>query len=163
FAISGVDAHQVYQAAQQMIAKCRQFPGFAAVSSDYFANTPVLNVDFNQLQLQSYGLTNVNVEQLLKNAYSQNYTYLIKTPIDQYKVIVEAEDKQRSEPTDINRLYFKPAGTQVTIPNQTVTDPQPSIGMVSVNHNKQFPAVTLFFNLKPGVSTGEATQFITKT
>jgi len=35
------------------------------------------------LQLQSYGLTNLNVEQSLKNAYSQNYTYLIKTPIDQ--------------------------------------------------------------------------------
>jgi HAE1 family hydrophobic/amphiphilic exporter-1 len=40
FAISGTDAAEVYQAAQQMIAKCRQFPGFAAVSSDYFANTP---------------------------------------------------------------------------------------------------------------------------
>ena len=122
FAISGVDANQVYRGAQQMLAKCRQYPGFAAVSSDYFANTPVLNVGLNELQLQSYGLTNVNVEQLLKNAYSQNYTYLIKTPIDQYKVIVEAEAKQRSEPTDVNRLYFKPAGTQNIIPNQTVTD-----------------------------------------
>jgi HAE1 family hydrophobic/amphiphilic exporter-1 len=163
FTISGVDANQVYQSAQQMIAKCRQFPGFAAVSSDYFANTPVLNVDLNELQLQSYGLTNVNVEQLLKNAYSQNYTYLIKTPIDQYKVIVEAEDKQRSEPTDVNRLYFKPAGGQNIIPNETVTDPQASVGRLSVNHINQFPAVTLYFNLKPGVATGDATQFIQRT
>jgi hydrophobic/amphiphilic exporter-1 (mainly G- bacteria), HAE1 family len=163
FTISGVDANQVYQSAQQMIAKCRQVPGFAAVSSDYFANTPVLNVDLNELQLQSYGLTNVNVEQLLKNAYSQNYTYLIKTPIDQYKVIVEAEDKQRSEPTDVNRLYFKPAGGQNIIPNETVTDPQASVGRLSVNHINQFPAVTLYFNLKPGVATGEATQFIQRT
>jgi HAE1 family hydrophobic/amphiphilic exporter-1 len=163
FAISGVDANQVYQAAQQMIAKCRQFPGFATVSSDYFANTPMLGVNLNELQLQSYGLTNFNVEQLLKNAYSQNYTYLIKTPIDQYKVIVEAEDKQRSEPTDVNRLYFKPPGAQTTIPNQTVTDPQASVGRLSVNHINQFPAVTLYFNLKPGVSTGEATAFIERT
>ena len=163
FSISGVDANQVYQAAQQMIAKCRQFPGFAAVSSDYFANTPVLGVNLNELQLQSYGLTNLNVEQLLKNAYSQNYTYLIKTPIDQYKVIVEAEDKQRSEPTDVNRLYFKPSGAQNIIPNQTVTDPQASVGRLSVNHINQFPAVTLYFNLKPGVATGDATQFIQRT
>src|ERR1700756_985820 len=163
FAISGSDANQVYQAAQEMIAKCRQFPGFAAVSSDYFANTPVLNVDLNELQLQSYGLTNVNVEQLLKNAYSQNYTYLIKTPIDQYKVIVEAEDKQRSEPTDVGRLYFKPSGAQTIIPNQTVANPEPSVGRLSVNHINQFPAVTLYFNLKPGVSTGEATAFIERT
>jgi hydrophobic/amphiphilic exporter-1 (mainly G- bacteria), HAE1 family len=163
FAISGVDANQVYHGAQQMIAKCRQFPGFAAVSSDYFANTPVLNVDLNELQLQSYGLTNVNVEQLLRNAYSQNYTYLIKTPIDQYKVIVEAEDQQRSEPTDVNRLYFKPVGGQNIIPNETVTDPQASVGRLSVNHINQFPAVTLYFNLKPGVATGDATQFIQRT
>jgi hydrophobic/amphiphilic exporter-1 (mainly G- bacteria), HAE1 family len=146
-----------------MIAKCRQFPGFAAVSSDYFANTPVLNVDLNELQLQSYGLSNLNVEQLLKNAYSQNYIYLIKTPIDQYKVIVEAADRERSEPSDVNRLYFKPAGAQNIVPNQTVTDSQASVGRLSVNHINQFPSVTLYFNLKSGVATGDATQFIQRT
>ena len=163
FAISGVNPTQVYQSAQQMMAKCREFPGFSTVSSDYFANTPVLGVNLNELQLQSYGLTNANVEQLFKNAYSQNYTYLIKTPIDQYKVIVEAEDQQRSDPTDIDRLYFKPSGGQNIIPNQTVTDPQPYVGRLSVNHINQFPSVTLYFNLKPGVATGDATQFIERT
>ena len=163
FAISGVNANQVYQSALQMMAKCRQYPGFATVSSDYFANTPVLGVDLNERQLQSYGLNNVNVEQLLKNAYSQNYTYLIKTPVDQYKVIVEAEDKQRSDPNDLNRVYFKPAGTANIIPNQTVTDPQASVGRLSVNHINQFSSVTLYFNLKPGAATGDATAFIQRT
>jgi hydrophobic/amphiphilic exporter-1 (mainly G- bacteria), HAE1 family len=162
FAISGVDADQVYQSAMQMMEKCRQYPGFATVSSDYF-NTPVLGVDLNELQLQSYGLNNLNVEQLLKNAYSQNYTYLIKTPVDQYKVIVEAEDQQRSDPNDINRLYFKPSGTAQIIPNQTVTDSQASRGRLSVNHINQFPSVTLYFNLKPGFATGDATEFIERT
>ena len=163
FSISGVDADLVYQSAQQMVAKCRQYAGFASVSSDYFGNTPTLGVSLNQLQLQSYGLNNLTVEQLLKNAYSQNYTYLIKTPIDQYKVIVEAEDSQRSEPSDIDRLYFKPTGAQNIIPNGTVTDPQASVGRLSVNHINQFPSVTLFFNLKPGSATGDATQFIQQT
>jgi len=165
FSISGVDPTQVYAAANQMIAKCRQFPGFQSVSSDYFASTPLIGINLNELQLQSYGLNNVDVEKLLKNAYSQNYTYLIKTPIDQYQVIVEANDKQRSEPGDLNELYYKPANGQgqIIIPNETVTDPQATIGMLSVNHLNQFPAVTLYFNLKPGVSTGEATKFITQT
>jgi hydrophobic/amphiphilic exporter-1 (mainly G- bacteria), HAE1 family len=162
FAISGVDANQVYQSAMQMMEKCRQYPGFATVSSDYF-NTPVLGVDLNELQLQSYGLNNLNVEQLLKNAYSQNYTYLIKTPVDQYKVIVEAEDQQRSDPNDLNRLYFKPSGTSQIVPNQTVTDSQASRGRLSVNHINQFPSVTLYFNLKPGSATGDATEFIART
>jgi hypothetical protein len=55
-----------------------------------------------------------------------------KIQIDQYKVIVEAEDKRRSEPRDVNRLYFKPSGVQNIIPNQTVTDPQASVGRLSV-------------------------------
>jgi hydrophobic/amphiphilic exporter-1 (mainly G- bacteria), HAE1 family len=163
FSISGVNAKQVYQVAQQMMAKCRQYPGFATVSSDYFADTPQLSVNLNDLQMQSYGLTNVNVEQLLKSAYSQNYAYLIKTPIDQYQVIVEAEDKQRAEPTDLNRLYFKPSAGQNIIPNQTVTDPQAGVGRLTVNHLNQFPSVTIYFNLKPGAATGDATQFIQRT
>ena len=163
FAISGVDPGKVYQTAQEMMAKCRQFPGFATVSSDYFASTPALNINLNDRQLQSYGLSNLNVEQLLKNAYSQNYTYLIKTAIDQYKVIVEAEDQQRSEPSDIDRLYFKPSGSQTIIPNETVTAPKPVVGMLAVNHINQFPSVTLYFNLKPGVATGAATEFIERT
>src|SRR6202008_432502 len=52
FSISGVDASQVYQAAGQMIAKCRPYPGFAAVSSDYFGNTLMLDGILNQLHLQ---------------------------------------------------------------------------------------------------------------
>ena len=163
FSISGVDAKQVYQAAQEMMAKCRQYPGFATVSSDYFSNTPIIGVNLNELQLQSYGLNNTNIEQLLKNAYSQNYTYLIKTPIDQYKVIVEAQDRQRSDPSDVNRLYFKPSGGSTIIPNETVTDPQASVGLLALNHLNQFPSVTLYFNPKPGAATGDAMQFIQKT
>ncbi len=163
FAISGVDAQQVYQSALAMMEKCRAYPGFQSVSSDYFAHTPQLGIDLNQTQLQSYGLTNVNVEDLLKNAYSQNYTYLIKTPVDQYQVIVEAEDSQRANPSNLNQLFYKPTNGQTTIPSQTVTSPQASAGMLSVNHLNQFPSVTLYFNLKPGASTGDATNFITRT
>ena len=160
FTISGVEARQVYQAAETMLARCREFTGFQSVSSDYFANTPTLGIKLNDLQMQSYGLSNLDIETLLKNAYSQNYSYLIKTPVDQYQVIVEAEDAQRNDPADLNQLYYKPPGSQSAIPNRSVTDPAPSVGMLSVNHLNQFPAVTLFFNLKPGVSTGEATNFI---
>ena len=151
FTVSGVDAKQVYQAAQAMIAKCRQFDGFQSVSSDYFANTPTLGIKLNELQFQSYGLSNMDIEKLLKNAYSQNYTYLIKTPVDQYQVIVEAEDSQRSDPNNLNQLYYKSSGSQSIVPNRTVTEPRASAGMLSVNHLNQFPAVTLFFNLKPNV------------
>src|SRR5258708_15368580 len=165
FSISGVDATQVYAAANQLVAKSRQFPGFQSVSSDYFASTPLIGINLNELQLQSYGLNNVDVEKLLKNAYYQNYTYLIKTPIDQYQVIVEANGKKLSELGDLNELYYKPATlhAQIIIPNETVTDPQATIGMLSVNHLNQFPAFTLYVNLKPALPPCEATTLIPHT
>ena len=110
FAISGVDADQVYRALSRCWPSVGSFPDSPPFLQIILPILRCLNVNLNEMQLQSYGLTNLNVEQLLKNAYSQNYTYLIKTPIDQYKVIVEAEDKQRSDPADVNRLYFKPSG-----------------------------------------------------
>jgi HAE1 family hydrophobic/amphiphilic exporter-1 len=163
FAISGVDAQQVYRVAQQMMDKCRTYPGFASVSSDYFGNTPMLELNLNDRQLQSYGLNNVNVENLLKNAFSQNYTYLIKTPVDQYQVIIEVEDQQRRDAADIGSLYFKPGAGDRIIPSATVVDPRQTVGMQAVNHLNQFPAVTLFFNLKPDASIGDATKFILRT
>jgi HAE1 family hydrophobic/amphiphilic exporter-1 len=163
FAISGVDAAQVYHVAEQMLDKCRSYPGFLTVSSDYFSNTPTLQLDLNDRQLQSYGLNNSNIENLLKNAFSQNYTYLIKTPIDQYQVIVEVEDKQRREAADIGSLYFKAAAGDRIIPSGTVVEQRQTIGLQAVNHLNQFPAVTLFFNLRPDASIGDATKFILRT
>jgi hydrophobic/amphiphilic exporter-1 (mainly G- bacteria), HAE1 family len=163
FSISGVDAQQVYRAAQQMVDKCRTYSGFASVSTDYFSNTPTLELNLNDRQLQSYGLNNVNVELLLKNAFSQNYTYLIKTPVDQYQVIVEVEDKQRRDAADIGSLYFKPGAGDRIIPSATVVDQRQTVSLQAVNHLNQFPAVTLFFNLKPDASIGDATKFIQRT
>jgi HAE1 family hydrophobic/amphiphilic exporter-1 len=146
-----------------MVDKCRTYSGFASVSTDYFGNTPTLELNLNDRQLQSYGLNNVNVELLLKNAFSQNYTYLIKTPVDQYQVIVEVEDKQRRDAADIGSLYFKPGAGDRIIPSATVVDQRQTTTLQAVNHLNQFPAVTLFFNLKPDASIGDATKFILRT
>ena len=68
-----------------------------------------------------------------------------------------------ANPLTLTVLYFKPSGGQNMIPNQTVTDPKASVGRLSLNHLNQFPSVTLYFNLKPGAATGDATQFIQRT
>ena len=100
---------------------------------------------------------------LLHNAYSQNYTYLIKKANDQYQVILEVADNDRSDPQDLSMLYIKSDDGQRMVPLSAVTSWHAVLGPQAVNHINQFTSVTLFFNMKPGYTIGQATQFVEDT
>ena len=68
-----------------------------------------------------YGVSETRILNLLHNAYSQNYVYLIKKPNDQYQVILEVADDQRSEPQDLHLLYIKSDDGQRMVPLNAVT------------------------------------------
>ena len=81
-----------------MMAKLRQFKGFASVRSDYYNSTPNLTVNIDRERAATYGVSTSAIQSILKNAYSQNYVYLIKQPDDQYQVILEVKDNERATP-----------------------------------------------------------------
>ena len=140
--------------------KLYQYPGFLFVNSDLFNHTPNLQVDLLRDQAKLYGVSETRILNLLHNAYSQNYTYLIKKPNDQYQVILEVADADRAEPEDLGLLYIKSDDGQRMVPLSAVTSGNRSSGPQAVNHINQFTSVTLFFNLKPGYTIGDATQFV---
>ena len=162
YAISGVDSQQVYDVGQKLMGRMRQFPGFATVSSDYFANTPNLEINIRRDQARTYGVSESRILTLLRNAYSQNYLYLIKKPEDQYQVILEVKDSQRSKPSDLSLLYIRSDDGKNLVPLNALVTWSESLGPQSVNHLNQFTSVTIFFNLKPDVPIGDATNFISK-
>ncbi|PYK19169.1 MAG: acriflavine resistance protein B, partial [Verrucomicrobia bacterium] len=154
YTISGIVPEDVYAVADQLMAKLQQFKGFASSTSA--------------------------IQSLLRNAYSQNYVYLIKEPDDQYQVILEVKDKERAHPDDLDDLYVRSStsgnfsasgsggGTITTttgnmsnlIPMRVVTSTKEVIGPQAVNHLNQFTSVTFNFNLLPDVAIGDATKFI---
>jgi HAE1 family hydrophobic/amphiphilic exporter-1 len=160
YALSGIDANQVYATAAKLTAKMYQYPGFLFVNSDLFNHTPDLQVDILREQAKLYGVSESRILNLLHNAYSENYSYLIKQPTDQYQVILEVADDQRADPQDLSRLYIKSDDGQRMVPLSALTSWHPVIGPQAVNHINQFASVTLFFNLKPGYAIGPATQFV---
>ena len=160
FSVSGVNPSQVYDVANKLIQKLGAYPGFAALSSDYFSNTPNLDIEIRRDQAKMYGVSEARILALLRNAYSQNYLYLIKKPEDQYQVILEAEDSARSKPQDLSLLYVRSDDGNNLVPLNTLVTWKPSLGLQAVNHLNQFTSVTLSFNLKPGVAIGEATDFV---
>jgi HAE1 family hydrophobic/amphiphilic exporter-1 len=162
YSISGIDPNEVYASSATLMRKMSEFPGFLFVNSDLFNHTPNLQVDILREQSKTYGVSETRVLNLLHQAYSQNYVYLIKKPTDQYQVILEVADDQRSEPQDLHLLYIKSDDGSRMVPLNALATWHPMLGPQSVNHINQFTSATLFFNLKPGYSIGQATDFVEK-
>jgi len=162
YSVSGVDTQQVYDVAQKLMGKMMQFPGFATITSDYFNNTPNLEINIRRDQTRTYGVSEARILNLLRNAYSQNYLYLIKKPEDQYQVILEVKDSERAHASDLSLLYIRSDDGKNLVPLSALVDWKTTLGAQTVNHLNQFTAVTIYFNLKPGVAIGDATDYISK-
>jgi hydrophobic/amphiphilic exporter-1 (mainly G- bacteria), HAE1 family len=163
FTVSGADPQQVYDVGQRLMGKMMEYPGFLSVSSDFYNNTPNLNIEIRRDQAKTYGVSETRILTLLRNAYSQNYLYLIKKPEDQYQVILEMEDSARENPEDLSLLYIKSDDGQHLVPLSELVTWKQTLGPQTVNHLNQFTSMSLFFNLKPGVALGNATDFITNS
>ena len=100
------------------------------------------------------------IEALLRNAYSENYVYLIKKADDQYQVILEVKDEDRNRPEDLAKLYVRSDDGKRTIPLSAVATWEQTLGPQSVNHINQFTSVTFNFNLIPGVPMAKAIDFV---
>jgi hydrophobic/amphiphilic exporter-1 (mainly G- bacteria), HAE1 family len=162
FTVSGANPNQVYEVGQQLMGKMMTYDGFLTVSSDFYNNTPNLNIDIRRDEAKTYGVSEARILTLLRNAYSQNYLYLIKKPEDQYQVILEMADSVRENPEDLSLLYIKSDDGSKLVPLSELVTWKRTLGPQTVNHLNQFTSMTLFFNLKPGVALGNATDFINK-
>jgi HAE1 family hydrophobic/amphiphilic exporter-1 len=180
YTISGIVPQDVYAVADELMKKLKQFKGFSSVRSDYYHDTPNLRIDMDRDRAATYGVSTSAIQSLLRNAYSQNYVYLIKEPDDQYQVILEVKDKDRAHPGNLDDLYVRSStsgnfsasgsggGVIATttgnlanlVPLRVVTSTKEVIGPQAENHLNQFTSVTFNFNLLPDVAIGDATKFI---
>ena len=163
FTVSGANPGEVYETGQKLMAKMMEYPGFLSVSSDYYNNTPNLNIEIRRDEAKTLGVSETRILSLLRTAYSQNYTYLIKKPEDQYQVILEMDDSVREKPEDLALLYIKSDDGRNLVPLRELVSWKSTFGPQVVNHLNQFTSMSLFFNLKPGEPLGNATNFITQS
>jgi HAE1 family hydrophobic/amphiphilic exporter-1 len=168
FTVSGVDPNEVYATAGKLMGAFAPQIGkllapFGGVSNDMYLQTPDLNINLLRDQAATYGVSPTRIETLLRNAYSQNYVYLIKRPTNQYQVILETADEDRAEPTDLHQLYIKSDDGKRSIPLTAVASWSQTVGPELVAHSNQFTSVTFNFNPNAGGPLGDVTDFIQKT
>lgn len=147
----------------KMMEKMRTLPQVTDVGTDLLANAPQLKVTINRDQAARFGISPQAIDDTLNDAFGQRQITQYFTQLKTYFVILEILPELQRDLASINRLYVKSPLTGAAVPLNTLVDVDSSkVGPLSVSHQGQFPAVTLSFNLRPGVALGEAVDAITE-
>jgi len=161
FTLQSPEIKELYEHASRLEAKMRELPGLQDVNSDLQINNPQINVEIDRDRASALGITANQIEDALFNAYGARQISTIFTSINQYQVIIELEPEYQLDPSALSMLYIRSSSGQL-IPLSTVANLKRGLGPLSVNHLGQLPSVTLSFNIKPGVSLGDAVFSVEK-
>ena len=101
------------------------------------------------------GITPQSIDDTLYDAFGQRQVATIFTQLDQHHVILEVEPRYQEDSTALDQLYVRSTSGQMA-PLSALTRYESSVAPLTINHQDQFPSVTLSFNLSPGRSLGDA-------
>lgn len=161
YTLTGIDSDAVNEAALQLSKKLATIPGIDAgsINCNIELNDPMVNVEYNRRRLFQCGLTPYMLENALKEAFSLNYSYLIKGDTEQFQVIVASQPDQRKYARNIANMSTKGANGRM-IPMSAIVNTKNQIGAVSVFHKNNFPSADIFFNLSGKVALSETLKAI---
>ncbi|HZR33616.1 MAG TPA: efflux RND transporter permease subunit [Terriglobales bacterium] len=165
FTLQSPDTKELYEYAPKLEAKLRGDPDtqrlLQDVTSDLQVKNPQINVQIDRDKASALGITAQQVEDALYSAYGQRQISTIYTPNNTYYVIMQLEDQYQLDPEALSMLYVRSSRGQL-VPLNAVATLTRSLGPLSVNHLGQLPAVTISFNLRPGVALGDAVGVVNK-
>ncbi|QSQ23534.1 multidrug efflux RND transporter permease subunit [Pyxidicoccus parkwayensis] len=145
--------------APRMLEKLRTLPELRDLASDQQPNGLQLTGHIDRDTASRLGVTPALIDQTLYDAFGQRQVSTLFTPTTQYRVVMEVDPQWAGHPDALAHLYVRPPGG-APVPLSTLVRFQPEATLLSVNHQGQFPSVTLSFNLAPGVALGQAVTAI---
>jgi multidrug efflux pump len=136
-----------------------KLPGFTDVNSDQQNSGLQAYLDYDRLTASRMGITPQSLDTTLYDAFGQSQVSTMYTSLNQYHVVLEVAPQFWQSPQQLNDVYVKSSsGGQV--PLGAITKFEPTTAALGVNHQGQFPSVTLSFNLAPGVALSDASREI---
>jgi hydrophobe/amphiphile efflux-1 (HAE1) family protein len=161
YSLQSSDLGDLGQWSDKLVAKLRESPLLKDVTSDQQMLGLQMNVVVNRDAAARLGVSLAAIDNTLYDAFGQRQVSTIYTPYNQHHVILEADPRLQLDPTSLDKIYVRSANGQ-QVPLSSVARFEPSNTSLSVNHQGQFPAITLSFNLAPGVALGQATEIVRK-
>ena len=158
-----VDANidELNEWAPRMLDKLRSVPQLQDVATDQQTNGATLTLTIDRDQAARFGIQPQLIDDTLYDAFGQRQVTQYFTQLNSYHVVMEVLPEMQNSPAALDRIYVKSPATGQQVPLSTFVhyDTAP-VSLLSVNHQGQFPAVTLSFNLRPGVALGQAVDAI---
>jgi HAE1 family hydrophobic/amphiphilic exporter-1 len=155
YTLQGTDLGELYRSADAFEKRVQTVPGLTDVNSDLQISSPQITVDINRDRASALGVTAEQVEDALYDAYGAREISNIYMPTNTYYVIMELLPTYQRDPNRLPLLYIRSnQGKLVTL--DSVARLKTETSALTIAHLGQLPAVTISFNLLPGVSIGDA-------
>jgi len=161
YTLQDADLQTLYHWAPILFERMKGLPGFLDVNSDLQIRSPQVLVEIDREKASALGVTALQIEAALNNAYGSPQVSTIYTPTNQYWVMMELLPQYQRDPAALSLLYIRSSNGKL-VPLGTVAKLTRTVGPLTVNHLGQLPAVTVSFNLRPGVALGAAVEEIKK-
>src|SRR5216117_641105 len=142
-----------------MMAKLQTLPDLVDMSTDQQNRGLEMSVTIDRDTAARLGITAQAIDDTLYDAFGQRQVSTMYTQLNQYHVVMEVAPRYWQSPETLRDIYVR-AASGAQVPLSAFTHFAPTTTALAVNHQGQFPAVTLSFNLAPGVALGDAVTAI---
>jgi len=161
YTLSDEDLNELNTWAPQFEARARTMRELADVSTDQQNNGLAANLLIDRDTASRLGVTMAAIDQVLYDAFGQREVSTMYSGLNQYFVVMEVDPRYHLSPDALNGIYIK-SSTGAMVPLSAIAKYQAQRTALAVNHQGQYPAVTLTFNLAPNVALGDAVTALQK-
>jgi multidrug efflux pump len=159
YSMEDTDSKELAVWAKRLMDKLKDSPALLDVASDQQNGGLQADVVVDRDSASRLGILPQQIDDTLYDAFGQRQVSTIYTQLNQYHVVLEVDPQFQQDPNSLDNLYVK-SNTGTQVPLSAFSHIETSNATLAINHQGQFPVVTLSFNLAPGASLGEATKEI---
>jgi len=159
YTLADADPGELNRWAPLFLEKIKAVPGITDVTTDQENAGPLLDITVNREVASSFGILPSTIDNTLDDAFGQRIVSTMYTPLNQYHVVLEVSPKFQFGPEALNDIYVN-SSTGQQVPLRTLVKSVVRVTPLVVNHQGQFPSVTISFNLAPGTAIGQAVAAI---
>jgi len=159
YTLQGEDLQQLNEWSPRLLQKLRSLPELRDVNTDQQDKGLQASVIIDRDTAARLGVDAANIDNALYDAFGQRQVSIMYRQLNQYHVVMEVAPGFSRSPEALQNIYVR-ANNGTAVPLSSFAHFGPSNTALAVNHQGQYPAATLSFNLAPGVSLGDATKII---
>jgi HAE1 family hydrophobic/amphiphilic exporter-1 len=157
--LQATETTTLYREGQKFEREVAKLPSVLDINSDIQMRSPRVRVEIDRDRAATYNLDAQSIQQAIYWGYGTSFASTIYAPTNQFRVMLEVTPRYQAFADMVSKLYLKSPDGRL-IPLDAVTHRIEDAGPQTINHSGQLPSVTVSFNLKPGVSLGEAVNEI---